>query len=229
MYYKHMAKVLITGSKGTVGSTLIKRLDYDETGFDLPHQDAKNFNHLFEQARGHDTLIHLAWDFEMDGWLGENLNPDNALISFNVYEAARQAGIRRIIMASSVHADKFHDRDLAEQGLLKPYDLPLPDSPYGASKVLMESLGRYYADAKGLEVVCIRFGGVNREDKPPESPYSERQVWLSQRDCADLVRACVEFPAIPGRYAIVYGVSDNKDRVHDLSNPFGWQPLDGAQ
>lgn len=224
-----MAKVIITGSSGVIGSTLRQRLPYDETSFDLPHQDAKNFSYLFEQAKGHDTLIHLAWDFEMDGWLGESLNPDNTLMSFNVYEAAQQAGIRRVIMASSVHADKFHGRDLSKHGLLRPYGLPLPDSPYGASKVLMESLGRYYADAKGLEVVCVRFGGVNREDTPPESPYSERQVWLSQRDCADLVQRCVEAVDIPDDFAIIYGVSDNEGRLHDLSNPFGWQPQDGAR
>lgn len=221
-------KVIITGSEGTIGSTLQARLPYETTDFDLPELNAKNFNHLFEAAKGHDTLIHLAWDFEMDGWLGENLNPDNTLMSFNVYEAARQAGVKRVIMASSVHADKFHDRDLGEQGLLRPYDLPLPDSPYGASKVLLESLGRYYADAKGLEVVCIRFGGVNRDDVPPESPASERQVWFSQRDCANLVQKCVEAADIADNYAIVYGVSDNRGRLHDLSNPFGWEPLDGA-
>ena len=221
-------KVIITGSGGTVGSVLQAHLPYDTTDFDLPELNAKNFSHLFEQAKGHDTLVHLAWDFEMDGWLGENLNPDNTLMSFNVYEAARQAGVKRVIMASSVHADEFHSRDAARDGLLKPYDLPKPDSPYGASKVFMEALGRYYADAKDLEVICIRFGGVNREDQPPTSPDSERKVWLSQRDCARLVQTCVDAAEIPGRYAIVYGVSNNKDRLHDLTNPFGWQPLDGA-
>lgn len=223
-----MPKVIITGSGGTVGSALRAQLPYDTTDFDLPHLDAKNFNHLFQTARGHDTLIHLAWDFEMDGWLGENLNPDNTLISFNVYEAARQAGIKRVIMASSVHADEFHSHDIRQHGLLQPYDLPKPDSPYGASKVFMEALGRYYADAKGLEVICIRFGGVNLQDQPPAVPDSERQVWLSQRDCASLVQACVEAPTIDNNYALLYGISDNAGRLHDLTNPFGWMPMDGA-
>lgn len=62
----------------------------------------------------------------------------------------------------------------------------------------------------------------------PESPYSERQVWFSQRDCAALVQKCVEAPAIPDNYAVLYGMSRNPNILHDLSNPFGWEPVDGA-
>ncbi len=224
-----MHKILVTGSKGTVGQTLQRHLPHETTDFDLPEFDAKQYDHIVKRARGHDTIIHLAWDFESDGWLAENLNPDNTLISFNIYQAAIDAGVKRVIMASSVHADKFAGRDVTSRGLLRPYDLPLPDSPYGAGKCMMESLGRYYADAKGLEVICIRFGGVNKVDKAPESPKSERQVWLSQRDCASLVQKCVEADDIPGGYAIVYGISDNAARLHDLSNPLGWEPIDGCQ
>jgi NAD+ dependent glucose-6-phosphate dehydrogenase len=230
VYNKNMTKkILVTGSGGTIGGALKARLPHETTDFDLPEHDAEKYDHVFRKAQGHDTLIHLAWDFESDGWLAENLNPDNAQISFNIYHAAINAGIKRVIMASSVHADKFHDRDVARDGLLQPYSLPLPDSPYGAGKCMMEALGRYFADAKGLEVICIRFGGVNKADAPPESPYSERQVWLSQRDCAELVQRCVEAETVPGNFAIVYGVSDNEDRLHDLTNPFGWVPIDGAR
>lgn len=222
-----MNKVLITGSGGVIGSVLRNGLPHDTTDFDLPHYNAKERQHLLDKARGHDALIHLAWDFNQSGYLSESLNPDNVLMSFNVYEAAVQAGVKRVIMASSVHADKFTDR-AAGAPLLKPFDLPLPDSPYGASKVMMEALGRYYAQAKGLEVICIRFGGVNREDRPPEQPYSERQVWLSHRDCLSLVHACLEAETIPYNYTIMYGISNNKDRLQDIGNPFGWQPIDGA-
>jgi nucleoside-diphosphate-sugar epimerase len=222
-----MKRVLIIGSDGAIGSVLRKGLNHDTTDFDLPHFNAKEYTHLYEKAQGHDAVVHLAWDFERDGWLAENLNPNNTLISYNVYQAAVDAGVKRVVVASSVHADKFAGRD-PTLGLLKPYDLPTPDSPYGAGKVLMEALGRYYADARGLEVVCLRLGGVNREDKAPSSPPSERQVWLSQRDCVSLVHACLDAEVVPNNYAIVYGVSNNKDRLHDLSNPFGWQPQDGA-
>jgi hypothetical protein len=222
-----MAKVLIIGSNGVIGSVLQQYLPHDVTDFDLPEHDAERLDQLATKARGHDVIVHLAWDFERDGWLAENLNPDNTLISYNVYQAAADAGVRRVIMASSVHADKFTG-STAPNELLHPYRLPVPDSPYGAGKVMMEALGRYYADAKGLEVVCIRFGGVNKDNIPPAAPISERQVWFSHRDCAALVQACIAAPVIPGNYSIVYGVSNNQGRLHNLENPFGWQPLDGA-
>ncbi|HSH55461.1 MAG TPA: NAD(P)-dependent oxidoreductase [Candidatus Limnocylindrales bacterium] len=224
-----MHKVLVVGSKGVIGSILQKHLPYEITDFDLPEYNAQNYHHLYEKAKGHDTLVHLAWDFQSDGWLAENLNPNNTKISFNVYQAAVDAGVKRVIVASSVHADKFAGRDASIEGLLQPYDLPTPDSPYGAGKVFLEALGKYYSDAKGLEVICIRFGGVNKNDTPPESPYSERQVWLSQKDCVSLVQSCIDASSIPNGYAIVYGVSNNKDMLHDISNPFGWEPSNGAR
>jgi uronate dehydrogenase len=222
-----MHKVLIIGSNGVIGSVLKQGLPHDTTDFDLPTDNASDYKQIVQKAAGHDAIVHLAWDFTSDGWLGESLNPTNALITFNVYQAAMDAGVKRVIMASSVHADRFTHRELGGK-LMDPYALPLPDSPYGAGKCMLESLGRYYADAKGLEVICIRFGGINRQNQPVTSPDSERQVWLSHRDCVSLVQKCLEAPSIPDNYAIVYAVSDNRGRLHDLTNPFGWHPLDSA-
>lgn len=222
-----MKKVLITGSKGVVGQVLMNGLEHEKTAFDLPEHNVENYSQLLEKLRGHEVIVHLAWDFEHEGWLSELLDPDNISQNFNVYQAAQEAGVRRVIIASSVHADKFAGRSPGPP-LLQPYSLPTPDSPYGATKCMVEALGRYYADAKNLEVICIRFGGINKTNMPPASPKSERQVWLSHRDAVSLVSQCIEAPEIPGNYAIVYGISDNKDRLHDLRTPFGWEPVDGA-
>lgn len=178
--------------------------------------------HLLEAAPGHDTVIHLAWGKKHDDWLSENFDPDNIQGAFNVYEAAHQAGVKRVIIASSVHADDFHGPHIKKP--LNPYALPTPDSPYGASKCMIEALGRYYANAKGLEVICVRFGGINHANTPPASPPSEQQVWFSHNDCIDLMNACIEADTVPDKYAIIYGISNNYDLLHDLSNPFGWQP-----
>lgn len=221
-----MKRVLITGSSGTIGSVLKSDLPYDTTDFDLPDKNVKDLTQLVESARGHDVIVHLAWNKKHDDWLTENFDQDNLRNEFNVYEAASLAGVKRVIMASSVHADDFvkHTR----QGMLKPYDLPIPDSPYGASKCMLEALGRYYAHAKGLEVVCVRYGGVNKLDVAPTHPESERQVWLSQRDCLSLVTKIIDVDSVFNNYAIVYAVSDNEGRLHDISNPFDWQPQDSA-
>lgn len=218
-------KILITGANGTIGSLLAQHLPHDITSYDLPTHDALNREQLVEAARGHDVIIHLAWNFDRDGFLGESLNPDNVQMTFNIYEAAVLAGVPRVIMASSVHADRF-TRRRGQHEPLRPFDLPLPDSPYGASKVHMESLGRYYADSKDLGVICIRFGAVSRDNLPHKKLASEREVWLSHRDCVSLLQHCVEAPSIPYNFTIVYGISANTGTIHDMSNPFGWHPVD---
>jgi len=221
-----MKHVLMTGSGGVVGKSLAAGLSHKITGYDLPQFDVANYEQLLVSAKGHSVIVHLAWNKRQDDWLTENFDPRNIEMTHTMFEAAAHAGVRRVIVASSVHADKFFNR--AHHGLLKPYSLPVPDSPYGASKCMIEALGRYYADAKGLEVICIRFGGVNPADTPPEQPESERQVWLSYRDAIDLIDKCIAAKDVPGNYAIVHAVSNNKNRLHDISNPFGWVPKDGA-
>lgn len=222
-----MQKVLITGSGGVVGSILRTQLPFEITEYDLPRFTVTNQAQLMEASRGHDAVIHLAWNKKHDDWLSENLNPENISSCLNVYEAAHQAGVKRVIIASSVHADDFVGPHI--QAPLDPYALPTPDSPYGASKCMIEALGRYYAHAKGLSVVCIRLGGINKLDTPPDHPVSERQVWLSQSDCVNLINASIQAETVPNNFAIVYAVSNNNGLIHDLTNPFGWQPEDGAK
>lgn len=224
-----MAKILITGSGGTIGSVLKKGLGNKNeiTDFDLPDYNFLDFSQLLESMTGHDTVIHLAWAIKHDNWLTERFDPNNLTGAFNVLEAAQQASVKRVIIASSVHADDFFKHE--KEGLLDPYSLPVPDSPYGAAKCMIEALSRYYTSAKNLEVICIRFGGVNKENIPPEHPKSERQVWLSHDDCVSLVDACITAESIPNKYAIVYGVGDNSDILHSLENPFGWEPKDSAK
>ena len=219
-------RVLVTGSGGVIGIVLQERLPYEFTEFDLPDHTVLDLHDVSSAAANHDAIIHLAWDKRGDDWLSENLNTDNIQGAFHVLEAANQAGVKRVIIASSVHADDFVGEHIVAP--LRPYDLPTPDSPYGANKCMIEALGRYYAHAKDLEVICIRFGGVNRDDQPPASPPSERQVWFSQQDCASLIASCLQAENIPNGFAIVYGISANDGLVQDLSNPFGWEPNDGS-
>jgi nucleoside-diphosphate-sugar epimerase len=103
---------------------------------------------------------------------------------------------------------------------------PVPDSPYGASKLFGEAICRWAA-TKGLETVSIRFGGVNARDLPPTGDADERRVWLSQRDCAAAVRAALDARLEHGSATFV-AISDNAGRVHSLQNELGWIPRDGA-
>ncbi|MCD6550160.1 NAD(P)-dependent oxidoreductase [bacterium] len=111
------------------------------------------------------------------------------------------------------------------------YRIPIPTSPYGASKVCIEALGRYFAKSYNLSVICIRLEGVNSQDAVTEEILAREpmyhKIWLSHRDCVDLFRKCIETPRIPENFCVIYGVSDNASRIHDISNSVGWFPRDG--
>jgi uronate dehydrogenase len=220
-------KVFLTGASGVIGTVIRAQLpQYNFLPFDLPNHDARNYNGVLTAIAGCDAAIHLAWDTRIENWKTGMTNPDNGLMTFNVYSAALACGVRRMIMASSVHA---HDYSHWEgPGLIDPYTLPSPDSPYGASKVFMEALGRYFAK-QGLEVVCIRFMGLNADGKPSRDDPDGQKKWFSHRDCGALIEAILEARSVPDNFAIVHGVSNNTGRMHDIANPFGWIPKDGAQ
>lgn len=92
----------------------------------------------------------------------------------------------------------------------------------------MESLGRWFS-SRGLEVVCIRFGGISPANRANKDHLPERAAFLSQRDGVSLVRSILKAQSVPNNFAIVYGVSNSNHRIHDIANPFGWVPQDHAE
>ncbi len=219
-------KIAITGASGTIGSVVTRGLaDHQVVAVDLPQVDVRDYGAVVEAFRGCQAVLHLAWNLKDDNWDTGRISTDNCLMTYNVYEACLRGGVRRVIMASSVHADNFMLWE--ERTLMTTATLPTPTSPYGANKVFLEALGKYYAQ-RGLEVVCIRFGSVTKDDVPGTAGWDWRKVWLSHRDLVSMIRACIEAPAIPKNYAAFYGVSNNAARVHDWDNPLGWVPRDDA-
>lgn len=216
-------RIIITGSNGVIGEVLKKGLsDFDILGLDLPQHDISRSETLANAIDGHDAIIHLAWNTQRDESYGVDINPINAKMFSNVYKAALDNGVKRVIVASSVHADDFYNHVGSE--LLSPHRMPTPTSPYGADKVFMETMGRHFA-SKGLEVVCIRFGGVFAGNAVNRAGEREHDVFLDHADCISLVRAILEAEKIPGNFSIVYAVSDNEGRVHDTTNVFGWKAV----
>ncbi len=217
-------RIIITGGNGTIGTILNNGLqNVAITNVDLPDKDIRKLEGLADLFAGHDAVIHLAWNSEHENYRSEEIDTQNIQMAFNVFRAAMQAGVPRVIIASSTHADDY--RVGRDQELLSPYRLPIPKSPYGASKTMIEALGRYYAQ-KGLEVICIRFGGVRKINKPRDADSARR--FLTHSDCSSLVQSCVDTPQVPGNYAIIYGISKNSGAIHDTSNPFRWQPNEDA-
>ena len=224
-----MKKIVITGSEGVIGKILRKGLtEYEISAYDLPDYDFTKYNDCLKALEGNEVVIHLAWG------KGKHRDvitrPEDLKMVENVYRASFEVGVKRVVMSSSVHADNFYI--FKRPGLMKPTEEYFgPDSPYGAQKVKMEQIGKYYS-TKGLEVVCLRLRGINSEDKPPEEEvtaglrYRPRNIWLSHNDLNELIRKVIDSKEVPNNFVVIYAISNNKNRVHDFSNPFGWIPKD---
>jgi uronate dehydrogenase len=140
--------------------------------------------------------------------------------TYNVFEAARAAGVRRIVYASSCHAVGMYRRDER----LNATTLHRPDSFYGLSKAFGENLARLYYDKHGIEVACLRIGSCFPE------PTDERMLatWLSRADFGRLVASCLTAPFLG--FAVLYGVSANSRSWWDNSavGYVGYRPEDTA-
>ncbi len=228
-----MKTVLITGAAGDVGTHLRRDLagEYELRLSDLRPLKNKGRNERFTRAdlskmrdalritKGVDAIVHLG-GYSVEGPWPAILSA-NIVGCYNVFEAARRNGVKRVLFASSNHAAGFYRRD-------QPIDhrvYPRPDGRYGVSKVFGEMLGSLYADKYGMRVFCMRFGNVN------ERPLDKRRlaIWLSPRDLAQLVRIGLEHPDI--RFEIVYGVSGNRRSWYDNSNAqrLGYRPKDDSE
>lgn len=217
-----MQTILLTGNKGTIGTIVTSYLSsYNFKLASRPEVDVTNYTQLKDAMKGCDTVVHLAWHMK-DDWDENKIYAYNNLMTQNVYEAALGNKVKKIIMASSVHADNFYSWT-TENGYLSTKRNPNPQTLYGKSKVYEENLGKVYAQ-NGLEVICIRLGGINKENIQPTNDKYEAKVWLSHKDFSDLLKKCIDAKTISGRFSCLYAVSDNVGRIHDVSNPFKWNP-----
>jgi uronate dehydrogenase len=220
--------VLLTGAAGSIGSALQPRLaarGWTVRAFDrveVPDGitgDLGSPADLDGAMAGVDAAVHLAGIPTERPW--PQLRDANVDGLLNLFEAARRAGVTRVVWASSNHAAGF--TPLTPE---LPADTPpRPDTLYGVTKAFGEALARYYADRYGMRVACLRIGTF------AERPNDERALstWLSPDDCARLVDACLRSPDLG--YAVVWGVSANTRRTWSLAagEAIGYHPQDDAE
>ncbi|MDJ0956707.1 MAG: NAD(P)-dependent oxidoreductase [Arenicellales bacterium] len=226
-----MKTVLMTGAKGGIGTFLRKELkgkyafrlsdlgdvaDLAANETSVP-ADLSDFEAVRQAVKGVEGVIHLG-AFSVEGsW--QTIQEANIIGTYNLYQAAHEAGVKRIVFASSNHAVGFYARsDTIDHSVY-----PKPDTRYGVSKVFGESLASLYADKYGIESLCIRIGNV--ADRPVD--HRRLAIWISPRDMAQLTELGLEHPAI--RFEIVYGMSDNVPHAWwDNSNAYrlGYVPMD---
>jgi uronate dehydrogenase len=211
-----MKTLLITGAAGGVGTMLRPELSGK---YRLKLSDIARLSDMVRITKGVDAILHLGGVSVEGAW--EDILRANIVGCYNIYEAAKRNGVKRILFATSNHAAGFYRRD----EIIDHRVYPKPDSRYGVSKVFGEQLGSLYADKYGAEVFCMRIGNV------APNPVDKRRlsIWISPRDLAQLVCIGVDHPDI--RFEIVYGVSGNKRSWYDNSNAtrLGYRPVDDSE
>ncbi len=245
--------VLITGAAGLIGGVLssafegryvLRSLDRRPAqGSDSVVADTTDPEAITPAFRGVDTVVDLAAASEMYTPWGP-VYANNIPSTYNVLEASKQAGVRRVVFASSNHVTGLYENDPPYSDVvagrydgLDPetlsritVDMPIrPDGPYGIAKAFGEASGRYFSECFGLSVICLRIGSVVRENRPLNIRHFA--TLLTHRDLAELVHRCIEAPESV-RFGVFYGVSKNRWRIHDIENAckeIGYSPQDDTE
>ncbi|MGH3415886.1 MAG: NAD-dependent epimerase/dehydratase family protein [Actinocrinis sp.] len=219
-----MSTILITGAAGGIGTLMRPRLARPGRTLRLldlrpieagPGEEAvcasvTDLDAMTEACRGADAVIHLGGRSLEAPW--ERILEANIDGAYKTFEAARRAGVPRVVFASSNHAVGFHTPD----GYPLSEEVPTrPDTYYGVSKVAGEALGSLYHDRYGLDVISVRI--LTCFPEPPDG--RALSTWFSPDDCARLFEACLAVRN-PG-YRVVYGVSANTRG--------GWVSMKGAE
>ena len=244
-------KVLVTGASGLIGQLVIDRLSdrYDFSGLSrrplsgVPYTQASvaDIDAVRSACVGMDMVLHLAAETQdYDDW--DKVVGTTMAGTLNVFRAAQEAGVGRIVFASagstmlgyqfdpsSIYAqlaDNKLERMPADGRMILHTDPPRPADFYSVGKLFGEHLGRLFSDRYGMSVLVIRVGAVLPDDKP--TIVRELPGYLSHRDLVSIIDKTLSAP-MGLRYDIFHAVSNNARRWRDIDHArrvLGWEPLD---
>src|SRR5438477_368983 len=193
-------KVLVTGASGNIGSyfaehahrkydlrLMVQAMDSDAekiAGYGrVVTGDLSNLQLLTQFCDGMDTILHLAASAGPSSVWETQVLPNNIIGVYNVYAAAKAAGVRRVIFASSIHAVSGYPKDVQ----VKTSDPVNPGDLYGVSKCFGEALARYMAEQEGLSAIALRIGAFQPDESArKDSGINMLDAWVSQRDLNQL-------------------------------------------
>lgn len=233
MTLKVHERLLLTGAAGGLGKALRERLAAnckvlrlsDRVAFGPAGQaeeimlaDLADAAAVDRMVEGVNAIVHLG-GVSVEGSFLPILQA-NILGVFNLYEAARKHGVKRVVFASSNHVTGYY-----RQGeTITASHPPRPDGYYGVSKAFGEDLSRFYFDRYGIETACVRIGSSFPE------PRDRRMLatWLSYDDLHRLITACLTTPVLS--HSIIFGMSDNAVTWWDNSEArhVGYRPQDSS-
>nr|WP_295886339.1 NAD(P)-dependent oxidoreductase [uncultured Devosia sp.] len=226
-----MPKILLTGASGQLGTQLrhwftARNRAFLATDIAAPADGARveiadvADRSAIDRLMGQDisAVVHFGGMASEAGW--QTMLEANITGTYNVFEAARKAGVTRVIFASSYHVQGMYP---TSEVPIAPEDPYRPDSLYGVSKAFGETLSRLYFDKFGIECLAIRICAASN----PSSPRDAR-LWFNQDDLLSLVDHALDVPVLGHR--TMFGISDNPNAFY--RNPpdadFGWSPRHGA-
>ncbi|MER7443841.1 NAD-dependent epimerase/dehydratase family protein [Micromonospora avicenniae] len=232
-------RVLVTGAAGGVGGLLLPGLagnvDLRLTDVRDPQPvsraevmlgDLTDRRFAERLCAGVDAVVHLAGNPRPgDDW--DRLHGPNITVPTTILGAAAQAGVRRVVLASSVHVlGGYHSpADRPTSDPISDSWAPHPCCRYGATKVFGEAAARVYADSGAFSVVCLRLGGCR--PTPPTRGWFD--VWLGPADLGRAVRLALRADAQFGTYTIT---SANPTGLFDLSaarRDLGYTPTQNSE
>jgi uronate dehydrogenase len=227
--------ILITGAAGQIGTMLRSRLARPGRTLRLldtvplaagPAEECvtasiTDLDAMTAACAGVDAVIHLAAIADEAAW--ERILAVNVEGSYTAFEAARRAGVPRVVYASSNHAVGFTPRS---EFPVPDYAFPAPDTYYGVAKVTGEALAALYYHRYHMDAICLRILTC------AERPRNARALatWLSPDDAGRLFEACLTAPD-PG-FRVAYGVSANtRGGWVSLAEArsLGYEPRDDAE
>ncbi|MBI3944210.1 MAG: NAD(P)-dependent oxidoreductase [Chloroflexi bacterium] len=245
-------RILITGMSGLIGGLARRELEgkYElralnrspVEGVECFQADIADLTAIQPAFEAVDIVIHLAAVANVKApW--EEVLQHNIIGTYNVFEAARRARVKRILYASSAATILGYEQifpynalvtgryeEVPQEWQMITHQSPTwPGGLYGCSKIWGEALGRHFSDTYGISVICLRISAVTREDRPLiTQQYSS---WLSHRDIAQMITKCIELPE-EVRYDIFFAISNNKWSYRDLEHAqevTGFEPQDSAE
>ena len=229
-----LKKIVLTGAAGRLGGYLRKPLaakcetlistdiapltDPLIKGESFVKADLADYAKMAEIIKGADMVVHFGGHPDEKPF--EDILHANIIGCYNIWQAAHEAGVRRIVYASSIHAVGLHPKTTA----INIHTPHRPDSYYGLAKCFAEDMAKLYWDKKGLEAVCLRILSC-------ANVTNSRALgsWLSYDDLIHLVERAVETPTTG--FAVIYGVSNNdRSPVDNTGASFlGYRPRDNAE
>ena len=231
--------ILLTGAAGRIGSSFREEhgnryrfrladlrtdglADTPGEGHEVVRLDVADAAACAAACAGIDTVVHLAADPSPEAPWEDSLLGNNIQGVVNVFRAASEAGCRRVVFASSVHAVG----GLLKEEAIPDNAAPRPMNLYGASKAFGEAIAATYS-AQGLSGIAIRIGAYDAPWFHEHGDATAAMAYVSPRDLNELLVRCIEIEGVP--YAVVAGISDNARKRFNLEHTrhlLGYAPRD---